>query len=167
MQPFKGHRSEKPFAELAKIREEFELPEEDVVVTPAGVKGVDVQLSNRARECFPFAVEAKNQEAINIWQSLKQVQGHDDSLTPLLVFKRNRSEVFCALSFVDFMRLAVKLYELKSIIGEQHGESHGQLRRMQKLGALRRTAGNRHSALGSGFSPDGIVHDGGRGEKSR
>jgi hypothetical protein len=91
----------------AMIRERFNLPEEDVRPVPMSSEGADIQLSNRARLIFPFAVECKNQERLNIWEAIKQAKKHGDNtcLTPLVVFTRNREDVYVSLPLEDFMDL--------------------------------------------------------------
>jgi hypothetical protein len=83
------------------------LSERDVTVTPSGVPGADIGLSKTAFEYFPFATECKNQEALNIWKALEQAHSHQKGFDelPLVVFKRNRTDVFCALNFDDFLDL--------------------------------------------------------------
>lgn len=90
-----------------------ELTARDVKSTPMGVSGMDVQLSEEASRLFPFAVECKSQEKLNIWDALEQAQSEnrDNDLTPLVVFKRNRSKVYCALELKDLIRLIRKYYE--------------------------------------------------------
>jgi len=84
-----------------------ELTERDVVSTPMGVFGKDVMLSEAAIVKFPYAVECKCQEAFSIWASLKQAEqdNRDKDLTNLLVFKRNHTDVYCALKLDDFLKL--------------------------------------------------------------
>jgi len=93
---------------VKKILEHFpKLTERDVKSVPMGVPGSDIELSEAAVKLFPYSCEMKNQEKLNIWAALKQAEGEnrDKDLIPLLVFKRNRSEVYCALKFEDFMKL--------------------------------------------------------------
>jgi hypothetical protein len=100
----KGRKLQQYIAE--KILELFpELTERDVKSTSMGVSGDDIQLSEEATKKFPFSVEAKNQERLQIWEALKQSTKDNRDLTPLLVFKRNRSEVYCAMKFEDFLSL--------------------------------------------------------------
>ncbi len=103
----KGRRLQNMVA--AMIREKFSLPEEDVRPVPMSSEGADIQLSNRARLIFPFAVECKNQERLNIWEAIKQAKKHGDNtcLTPLVVFTRNREDVYVSLPLEDFMDLLV------------------------------------------------------------
>lgn len=76
----------------------------DVKTVPSGVQGVDVWLSEAAQSYFPFSVECKNQEALNIWACLKQAEKNTSHDTvPLLVFKRNGSKIYACLPFDDFL----------------------------------------------------------------
>ncbi len=88
-----------------RIRQKFNLSESDVKPVLMSGTGMDVQLSSSARDAFPFAVECKNNERLNIWQALEQAERNSDGLTPVVCFKRNRSEVYVCLKFEDFMEL--------------------------------------------------------------
>jgi hypothetical protein len=56
-----------------RVLETFEqLEDGDVRSTSMGASGVDVLLSPLAQKLFPFAVECKNQERLNLWESLDQ-----------------------------------------------------------------------------------------------
>lgn len=93
----------------SKILELYpELTERDVVSVPMGMAGDDIRLSELGSNLFPFSVECKNQEKLSIWAALDQSSKTNRELTPLLVFKRNRSDVYCALKFDDFLKLAKK-----------------------------------------------------------
>lgn len=69
-----------------------------------GTPGSDLQLSPAAASRFPYTVECKNQEGINIWTALQQAD-RDPTLTPLLVFRRNGSPTYAALPFDKFLEL--------------------------------------------------------------
>ena len=85
-----------------------DLTERDVRITPSGSTGEDLQLSQAAVEQFPYAVEVKNQERLNIWQSLAQTLQHAQKLQlkPLLAFRRNRSDLWVAIQAEHFFKLA-------------------------------------------------------------
>ena len=56
------------------ILEKFQqLEEDDVRSTTMGDSGEDVLLSP-FRRLFPFSIECKNQEKLNIWSSLEQMK---------------------------------------------------------------------------------------------
>ena len=64
----KGKRLQNKVRDL--ILEKFQTLEPDEVrSTTMGDSGEDVLLSPAARKKFPFSVECKNQEKINIWES--------------------------------------------------------------------------------------------------
>jgi len=91
----------------AKIREwmlecAVELAPDDIVVTPSGVTGEDLQLSPRAREYFPYSIECKNTERLDLWGALKQCVGHGQR-RPSLYFTRNRSEVYVVIPAEDWI----------------------------------------------------------------
>lgn len=70
-----------------------------------GCPGEDVKLSEEATKLFPFSVECKNCEKLQIWKALEQAESENRELSPLLVFKRNRSETYVAMKFDDFINL--------------------------------------------------------------
>lgn len=82
-----------------------QLEEDDVRSTTMGDSGEDVLLSPAARKVFPFAVECKNQEKINIWSSIEQSEQNAGKHIPLLVFKRNRSKKYAVLEFEKLLEL--------------------------------------------------------------
>jgi hypothetical protein len=85
-----------------------QLEPDDIRSTGMGQSGVDIQLSPAARKVFPFSIECKAQEALNIWAALAQAEENKGSFTPLLAFKRNRSEIYVALKFEDFLNHVTK-----------------------------------------------------------
>lgn len=85
-----------------------ELTERDVQSTPMGSNGEDIRLSEAAAKLFPFSPEAKNQERLAIWEALEQAESNANGLTPIVVFKRNRSKTYVALEFDRFMEIIKK-----------------------------------------------------------
>lgn len=83
------------------------LTENDIRSTPMGTQGSDVWLSEEALKQFNYDVECKNVESLNIWNALKQCEERTEKSkrTPLVVFKRNRSDVYCCLKFDDFLKI--------------------------------------------------------------
>ena len=70
-----------------------------------GDSGEDILLSPAARKLFPFSVECKNQEKLNIWSSLEQTETNAGKHTPFLIFKRNRSKTYAVLQLDDLMEM--------------------------------------------------------------
>lgn len=100
-----------------------QLTDRDVKSTSMGKPGEDVELSQRAAELFPYSVEAKNQEAIRIWDAIRQAESQNRGLTPLVVFKRNRSDLYCTMRFDDLLYLLKELNKLEHLaeLEEENG----------------------------------------------
>lgn len=104
----KGRRACKEVAEILH-RWAPDLRPGDIEVTSSGACGEDLKLSPAARDVYPIVIESKNQEKLNIWESLDQAKSHkkgQEALpVPVLFFRRNRSVMYVALEAEDFMRL--------------------------------------------------------------
>jgi hypothetical protein len=99
----KGRRLQNKVREL--LIEKFDLHPDDIKTAVMGESGEDIRLAHSARKKFPFSVECKNQEKLNIWSSLEQAEDNSNDYTPLLIFKRNRSKTYVTLSLEDFLDL--------------------------------------------------------------
>ena len=101
----KGKRLQNKIRHL--ILEKFNniLESDDVRSITMGDSGEDILLSPAARRLFPFSVECKNQEKLNIWSSLEQAEINSDKHIPLVVFKRNRSKTYAVLEFDKLLEL--------------------------------------------------------------
>ena len=100
----KGKRLQNKVRDL--ILEKFNsLESDDVRSITMGESGEDILLSPAARKLFPFSVECKNQEKLNIWSSLEQAETNSGNHIPIVIFKRNRSKTFVALEFEKLLEL--------------------------------------------------------------
>jgi len=101
----KGRRCAKEAIELMH-KYAPSLKEGDMVATPSGVTGPDIQLSPAAKLEYPFAIECKNQESIQIWKAYEQAKSHEKlEELPLLIFKRNKSKIMVALEFEHLLMM--------------------------------------------------------------
>ena len=100
----KGKRLQNDVRDL--ILETFkELEPDDVRSAIMGETGEDIKLSPAARRQIPYSFECKNQEKINIWESLNQAEENSGDYPPVLIFKRNRSKTYAVLELEDFIDL--------------------------------------------------------------
>ena len=81
------------------------LDAEDLESRPMGSQGEDIIMGKQSRDKFPYSVECKNQESLNVWKSYDQAQNNCKGYEPLLVIKRNRSKVLVVLDAEYFVRL--------------------------------------------------------------
>ena len=100
----KGKRLQNTLRDL--ILEKFDsLEKDDVRSITMGDSGEDILLSPAARRLFPFSVECKNQEKLNIWSALEQAEENSGDHVPLVIFKRNRTKTYAVLEFDKLLEL--------------------------------------------------------------
>lgn len=99
----KGRRLQQDVCEaLVKAAEPF-LETDDVRSTSMGAPGEDVLLSPLARKIYPFSIECKNVEKLNIWDAIKQAEAQNRSYKPMVAFKKNNEEIYVAIKLKDFL----------------------------------------------------------------
>ena len=85
----KGRKLQQWFAKL--LVEQLGLDEEDLESRPMGSQGEDIILGKQSRQIFPYSVECKNQEKVNVWAAYEQAEENCKGYEPVVVIKRNRS----------------------------------------------------------------------------
>jgi hypothetical protein len=81
------------------------LEPDDVRSTSMGAGGEDLQLSPAARRLFPYSVEAKNCERLNVWGAYEQAEANSGNHEPLLIMKKNRKKPLVVLDLEAFINL--------------------------------------------------------------
>ena len=87
------------------------LRQGDVKTAVMGESGEDIILSPAARDLIPYSFECKNPERLNIWESLSQAEDNSGDYTPIVVFKRNRSNTYIALDLEEFLKIIGEINE--------------------------------------------------------
>lgn len=82
-----------------------DLEPDDVRSTSMGAGGEDVQLSPAARRHFPYSVECKNVEKLNVWAAYEQADANSGNYEPILVMKKNRKKPLIVMDAEAFMEL--------------------------------------------------------------
>ena len=101
----KGRRLQQKFMEL--LIEKLDIDPEDIESRSMGAGGEDLIMSKAARHKFPFSVECKNQERMNIWSAWEQANNNRGIYEPLVVIKRNGVPPLVVLNanvFLDYVR---------------------------------------------------------------
>ena len=75
-----------------KMVEILNLDSEDLESRPMGSQGEDIIMGKQSRNKFPYSIECKNQEAVNLWKAYAQAEENCKGYEPLVVLKRNRSK---------------------------------------------------------------------------
>ena len=86
----KGRKLQQWFAQL--MVKTLDLHEEDLESRPMGSQGEDIIMGRETRKKFPYSIECKNQEAVNVWKAYEQAESNCNGYEPLVVIKRNRSK---------------------------------------------------------------------------
>ena len=91
-----------------KLRSIFvgkKLEDDDIKSQTMGMSGEDIVLTPSAKKVIPYSFECKNTERLNLWKSLEQCESNCEDRNPVLVIKRNRSEVYAVVKFDNFLNL--------------------------------------------------------------
>ena len=107
----KGRRLQKWFTDL--LIERLHLNPEDLESRPMGSQGEDVILGSQSRLEFPYSVECKNQEAVNIWKAYDQADANSGIYEPLVVIKRNRSKPLVVIDSEHFVDILARIKTIK------------------------------------------------------
>ena len=101
----KGRRLQQKFMQL--LIEKLEIDPEDIESRSMGAGGEDLIMSKAARNKFPYSIECKNQEKLNIWSAWDQANANKGVYEPLVVIKKNGVQplvVLDAENFLDMIR---------------------------------------------------------------
>ena len=99
----KGRKLQQWFTQ--KLIEGLNLNEEDLESRPMGSQGEDIIMGRESREQFPYSIECKNQEAVNVWKAYEQAETNCKGYEPLVVIKRNRSKPLVLVDAEHFVAL--------------------------------------------------------------
>ena len=91
-----------------QLIEKLEVHPEDVESRSMGAGGEDLIMARAAREKFPYSIECKNQESLNIWKSYEQAQQNCGDYEPIVVIKRNNVKPLVLVDADYFIKLHKK-----------------------------------------------------------
>ena len=70
-----------------------------------GAGGEDLIMARSARERFPYSIECKNQEKVNLWEAYKQACDNSGKYEPIVVLKRNNHKPLVIIDAESFVKL--------------------------------------------------------------
>ena len=88
-----------------QLIEKLNVHPEDVESRSMGAGGEDLIMARAAREKFPYSVECKNQEKMNVWESYSQATDNSGDYEPIVVIKRNNHKPLVVVDAEYFVRL--------------------------------------------------------------
>ena len=99
----KGRNLQKKVREL--LIEHLGVDPEDIESRSMGAGGEDLIMAKAARNLFPYSIECKNQEAVNVWKSYEQAAENSGKYEPVVVIKRNKSKPLVVIDAEYFVSL--------------------------------------------------------------
>lgn len=88
-----------------KLIEEYDMYEEDIKTAVMGESGEDIKMARAAREKFPFSIECKNVEKLNVWEAYEQAKENSGKYEPIVVMKKNRKKPLVVIDAEAFIKL--------------------------------------------------------------
>ena len=86
-----------------KLIEEFDIHPEDIKSCSMGAGGEDVVMARAAREKFPFSVECKNVEKLNVWDAYEQACANSGDHEPIVFIKKNGKKPLAVVDAKHFI----------------------------------------------------------------
>ena len=105
----KGRRLQQWFRDL--LIEKLNVHPEDIESRSIGAGGEDLIMARAARKKFPYSIECKNQEAVNVWKSYEQAKENSGDYEPIVVLKRNNTKPLVLVDADYFVRLHNELVD--------------------------------------------------------
>ena len=99
----KGRRLQQQFRDL--LIEHLEIHPEDIESRSMGAGGEDLIMARAAREKFPYSIECKNQESLNIWKAYEQATENSGDYEPVCFIKRNNQKPLVVVDAEYFVKL--------------------------------------------------------------
>ena len=78
---------------------------DDVVSRPMGSNGEDIMLSPYARKLFPYSIECKNQEKLNLWSAWNQTEKNSSDFQPVLIVSKNKHRPLAVVDAEHYLEL--------------------------------------------------------------
>ena len=99
----KGRNLQKRVREL--LIEKLDIHPEDIESRSMGASGEDLIMARAAREKFPYSIECKNQEKVNVWSAYEQANDNSGKYEPIAVIKKNNSKPLVVIDLEAFIKL--------------------------------------------------------------
>ena len=93
---------------VKQLIETFDIHPEDIKSCSMGAGGEDVVMARAAREKFPYSVECKNVEKLNVWDAYDQAKANAKDYEPIVVMKKNGKKPLIVVDAEYFVKLHQK-----------------------------------------------------------
>ena len=88
-----------------QLIEQLDVHPEDIESRSMGAGGEDLIMARAARQKFPFSIECKNVEKLNVWEAYKQAEENSKDYEPVVVMKKNNHKTLVVLDAEHFVKI--------------------------------------------------------------
>lgn len=81
---------------------------EDMESRPMGSGGEDIILGRESRRLFPYSVECKNVERLNVWGAYDQAKANCKEYEPIVVMKKNKRKPVVVVDAEHFFEMVAR-----------------------------------------------------------
>ena len=85
--------------------ERLDVHPEDIESRSMGAGGEDLIMARAARAKFPYSIECKNQQSVNVWKAYEQAEENSGDYEPIVVLKRNNAKPLVLVDADYFVNL--------------------------------------------------------------
>ena len=85
--------------------EELDIHEDDIKTAVMGESGEDIKMARAARDKFPFSIECKNVEKLNVYTAYEQACANAGDNEPIIIMKKNRKKPLVVIDAEAFVQL--------------------------------------------------------------
>lgn len=82
-----------------------DLHPDDIRSTAMGQNGEDILFSSAARKVYPYSIECKCVEKLNIWEAINQAKENAGPHIPMVAFSRNNEDMWVVIPMSKFIDL--------------------------------------------------------------
>ena len=87
-----------------QLIEQLDVHPEDIESRSMGAGGEDLIMARDARQKFPFSIECKNQEKLNVYDAYDQACANSGDHEPILFMKKNRKKPLVVVDAEFFIK---------------------------------------------------------------
>ena len=88
-----------------QLIEQLDIHPEDIESRSMGAGGEDLIMARDARSKFPFSIECKNVEKLNVWEAYEQAKANSGKYEPIVVMKKNHKKPLVVVDAEYFIQL--------------------------------------------------------------
>ena len=88
-----------------QLIEHRDIHPEDIESRSMGAGGEDLIMARAARQKFPYSIECKNVEKLNVWEAYKQAEENSKDYEPVVVMKKNNHKTLVVIDAEHFVKI--------------------------------------------------------------